>query len=80
MPRRIKAVLKAKGAPTRYLQGVPNKVASDYLYIYIVTILPNVLGHPLLMKGLTTLVISMSTNLNVYAYNDSLGNCVLLTL
>ncbi len=26
---------------------------------------PKVLGHPLLMKGLTTLVISMSTNLNV---------------
>ncbi len=29
------------------------------------TILSNVLGHPLLMKGLNTLVISMSTNLNV---------------
>ncbi len=29
------------------------------------TILPKVLGHPLLMKGLTTLVISMSTDLNV---------------
>ncbi len=29
------------------------------------TILQKVLGHPLLMKGLTTLVISMSTNLNV---------------
>ncbi len=29
------------------------------------TILPKVLGHPLLMKGLTTSVISMSTNLNV---------------
>ncbi len=28
MPRRIKAVLKAKG-PTRYSQGVPNKVASE---------------------------------------------------
>ncbi len=41
------------------------------------TILPNVLGH-LLMKGLTTLVISMSTNLNIEAYNDILGNCVLL--
>ncbi len=50
MPRRIKAVLKAaKGGPTRYLQGVPNKVASEcihthththththiYIYIYI---------------------------------------------
>ncbi len=44
------------------------------------TILPKVLGHPLLMKGLTTLVISMSTNLNVSAYNDILGNCVLLIL
>ncbi len=30
--------------------------------------------------GLTTLVISMSTNLNVYAYNDILGNRVLLIL
>ncbi len=29
-----------------------------FLYIYIYTILPKVLGHPLLMKGLTTLVIS----------------------
>ncbi len=29
------------------------------------TILPQILGHPLLMKRLTTLVISMSTNLNV---------------
>ncbi len=46
--------------------------------IYIYTILPKVLGHPLQMKGLTTLVISMSTNLNVLAYNDILGNCVLL--
>ncbi len=44
------------------------------------TILPKGLSHPLLMKGLTTLVISMSTNLNVEAYNDILGNCVLLIL
>ncbi len=29
------------------------------------TTLPKVLGYPLLMKGLTTLVIPMSTNLNV---------------
>ncbi len=29
------------------------------------TILPKVLGHPLLMKRLTTLVISMSTNLDL---------------
>ncbi len=34
-------------------------------YILIYTILPKVLGHPLLMKGLSTLVICMSTNLNV---------------
>ncbi len=40
---------------------------------------PKVLGHLLLMKGLATLVIiSMSTNLNVEAYIDILGNCVLL--
>ncbi len=36
-----------------------------YIYIYAYTILPKVLGHPLLMKGLTTLVISMSTYINV---------------
>ncbi len=35
------------------------------VYLSINTILPKVLGHPLLMKCLTTLVISMSTNLNV---------------
>ncbi len=29
------------------------------------------------MKGLTTLVIYKITNLNVEAYNDILGNCVL---
>ncbi len=40
------------------------------------TILPKVLA-PLLMKGLTTLVISMSTNLNVEAYSDILGNLIL---
>ncbi len=39
------------------------------------TILPKVLA-PLLMKGLTTLVISMSTNLNIEAYNDILGNLI----
>ncbi len=31
---------------------------------------------PLLMQGLSTLVISMSVNLNVYAYNDILGNLI----
>ncbi len=39
------------------------------------TILPKWLA-PLLMKGWTTLVISMSTNLNVSAYNDILGNLI----
>ena len=34
MPRRIKAVLKAKGGPTFYYQGVPNKVAGECTYIY----------------------------------------------
>ncbi len=42
----------------------PNE-CSCHEYVMIYTILPKVLGHPLLMKGLTTLVISMSTNLNV---------------
>ncbi len=51
---------------------------TDYIYIcqFIYTILPKVLGHPLLMKDLTTLVISMSTNLNVLAYNDILGDLI----
>ncbi len=35
MPRRIKAVLKTKWGPTRYLQGVPNKVASECKCVYI---------------------------------------------
>ncbi len=39
------------------------------------TILPKVLA-PLLMKALTTLVISMSINLNVWAYNDILVNLI----
>ncbi len=34
--------------------------------VRIYTIFPKVLGHPFFMKGLTTLVISMSTNLNVF--------------
>ncbi len=42
------------------LRCIPN-VCVSILY----TTLPKVLGHPLLMKGLTTLVISMSSNLNV---------------
>ncbi len=29
MPRIIEAVQKAKGGPIQYLQGVPNKVASE---------------------------------------------------
>ncbi len=45
------------------------------------TILPKVFGRPLLITGLTTLVISMSTNLNVKAYKDDIRrNCVLLIL
>ncbi len=35
-------------------------------FMQMYTILPKVLGHPLLMNGLTTLVISMTTNLNVW--------------
>ncbi len=48
-----------------------SEIVTIYIYIYIYThiytytILPKLLGHPLLMKGLATLVISMSTNLNV---------------
>ncbi len=34
MPRRIKAVLKAKGGPSK--QGVPNKVASECISLYFV--------------------------------------------
>jgi len=34
MPRRIKAVLKAKGGQTQYLYGVPNNQLSEYIYIY----------------------------------------------
>ncbi len=34
MPRRIKAVLKAKGGPTGYYQGVPNKVASECICVF----------------------------------------------
>ncbi len=35
MPRRIKAVLKEKVGPTRYKQGVPNKVVSECVCVYI---------------------------------------------
>ncbi len=34
MPRRIKAVQKANGGPTRYLQGVSNIVASECIIVY----------------------------------------------
>ncbi len=34
IPQNIKAVLKAKGGPTRYMQGVPNKVASECIYVF----------------------------------------------
>ncbi len=33
MPQRIKAVLKAKAGPTGYKQGVPNKVASECIFL-----------------------------------------------
>ncbi len=36
-----------------------------YIYIHTHTTLPKVLVHPLLMKCLSTLVIPMSTNLNI---------------
>ncbi len=39
MPRRIKAVLKAKGGPTRYYQGVANRVAGECILIKIIIIL-----------------------------------------
>ncbi len=42
-----------------------DSLRTESLSLVSYTILPKVLGHPLLMKGLTTLVISMSTNLNV---------------
>ncbi len=45
--------------------GVLKNVNMNENILQRYTILPKVLGHPLLMKGLTTLVISMSTNLNV---------------
>ncbi len=41
------------------------------------TIMTKVLGHPFVMNGLTTSVISRSTNFNVKACNDILGNSVL---
>ncbi len=47
------------------LYGICSIVMSYIKCVAIYTILPKVLGHPLLMKGLTTLVISMRTNLNV---------------
>ncbi len=50
--------------------GLPDETTNDSLRteslsLVSYTILPKVLGHPLLMKGLIILVISMSTNLNV---------------
>ncbi len=51
-----------------------SRIAELALQMY--TILPKVLA-PLLMKGLTILAISMSTNLNVEAYNDIVGNLIL---
>ncbi len=42
--------------------------------------MPKVLGRPLLMNRFDYFSNLMSTNLNVKAYNDILGNCVLLIL
>ncbi len=41
------------------------KLKYTLIFAETYTILPKLLGHPLLMKGLTTLVISISTNINV---------------
>ncbi len=52
-----------------------------FVYIYICdtyTILSKVLAPPSNERLDYTLVISMSTNLNVSAYNDIVGNCKLL--
>ncbi len=48
---------------------------SEEISVLSETVLPKVLA-PLLMQGLTALVISMSTNLNVEAYNGILGNLI----
>lgn len=37
VPLRITAVLKAKGVPTQYEQGVRNKVSSIYLFVMLVS-------------------------------------------
>ncbi len=50
------------------------------LYVNVHYIAKSIGSPPSNEQGLTTLVISMSTNLNVKAYNDILGNCVLLIL
>ncbi len=55
----VRFVTKIKYLPRTPIYGAKRECMAKY------TILPKVLGHPLLMKGLTTLVISMSTNLNV---------------
>ncbi len=45
-----------------YIQNIC--MFTDIIYVYIHYIAKSI-GSPLLMKGVTTLVISMSTNLNV---------------
>ncbi len=42
MPRIIEAVQKAKGGPIQYLQGVPNKVASECVCVCV---------HPRMYSG-----------------------------
>ncbi len=49
-----------------YFKWAKSRLLKQRVHFWcIYTILPKVLGHPLLMKGMTTLVISRSTNLNV---------------
>ncbi len=58
----------------KHYQGIMCVCVCVYVYIiYIYTILPKVLGRPLLMNR-------FDLNLNVKTYNDILGKCVLLIL
>ncbi len=50
MPRRIKAVLKANGGPTRYLQGVPTIVASECIIVYRAFVKKKLLPCPNIKK------------------------------
>ncbi len=63
MPRRIKEVLKAKGHPIRYKQGVPNKVASECVYIQW--------GKQIIDPLLILDVCPLSNKWSVYIFNGS---------